>query len=296
MIDKLEYLLALARERHFGRAATACGVTQPTLSSGIRQLEETLGVLLVHRGSRYHGLTDEGERTLGWARRIVADQRAMRADLRRDTTGLAGQLRLAAVPSALASVAALTTPFRARHPEVTFSVLSRNSAEILSMLENLQIDAGLTYLDVEPLGRVRTLPLYAERYCLVIAAQEAGEFGPAVTWAEVAPVPLCLLTPDMQNRRIIDQRLARAGSNARTSLESNSMITLMSHVGVGAWASVLSERMAATFPLPEHVRVIPIDDAGPMPTIGLVFPERDPVGALTAALLSVAAEGLSAAS
>ena len=56
MIDKLEFLLALAREQHFGRAAEACGVSQPTLSAGIKQLEETLGVLLVQRGSRFQVL------------------------------------------------------------------------------------------------------------------------------------------------------------------------------------------------------------------------------------------------
>ena len=64
VIDKLEFLLALSRERHFGRAAEACGVTQPTLSAGLKQLEEQLGVLLVNRGSRFQGFTPEGERVL----------------------------------------------------------------------------------------------------------------------------------------------------------------------------------------------------------------------------------------
>src|SRR5215212_4544363 len=81
MLDKLEYLMALARERHFGRAAETCGVTQPTLSAGIKQLEETLGVLLVQRGSRFIGFTPEGQRTLDWARRIVGDARAMRQEI-----------------------------------------------------------------------------------------------------------------------------------------------------------------------------------------------------------------------
>ena len=62
MIDKLEFLLALARERHFGRAAEACGVTQPTLSAGVKQLEDAMGVLLVNRGSRFRSFTPEGER------------------------------------------------------------------------------------------------------------------------------------------------------------------------------------------------------------------------------------------
>ena len=62
MIDKLEFILALAREKHFGRAAEACGVTQPTLSAGVKQLEEQMGVLLVNRGSRFQGFTPEGQR------------------------------------------------------------------------------------------------------------------------------------------------------------------------------------------------------------------------------------------
>lgn len=288
MIEKLEYLIALARERHFGRAAAACGVTQPTLSSGIKQLEETLGVLLVDRGSRFHGLTSEGERTLDWARRIVADARAMQADLRGVPSRLAGRLRLGVVPSALPAVAALTTPYRALHPGVTFSVLSRTSNEILEMLENLQIDAGITYLDGESTGRARTLALHRERYCLAIAAAAAGAFGAVARWSEVGAVALCLLTPDMQNRRIIDARLREAGAVPEATLESNSMITLMSHVRTGQWASVLPMGMAEAFGLPASIRLIPIEESGPMPTIGVVYPQRDPMSALTAAFLDVA--------
>lgn len=81
MLDKLELLLALAKERHFGRAAEVCGVTQPTMSTGLKQLEEILGVMLVQRGSRFQGFTPEGERALDWARRIVGDARAMRDEI-----------------------------------------------------------------------------------------------------------------------------------------------------------------------------------------------------------------------
>ena len=117
MIDKLEFLLALARERHFGRAAEACGVTQPTLSAGVKQLEEQMGVLLVNRGSRFQGFTPEGEKVLDWARRIVGDTRAMRAEINALRHGLTGRLRIAAIPTALAMVASLTTPFRAAPSE-----------------------------------------------------------------------------------------------------------------------------------------------------------------------------------
>src|ERR1700726_5293174 len=127
MIDKLELLLALAKERHFGRAAEACGVTQPTISTSIKQLEEILGVMLVQRGSRFQDFTPEGERVLDWARRIVGDSRAMREEVHALRHGLTGRLRIAAIPMALAMIETLTTLYYERHPEVQFTVLSHTA-------------------------------------------------------------------------------------------------------------------------------------------------------------------------
>lgn len=290
MIDKLEFLLALAREKHFGRAAEACGVTQPTLSAGVKQLEETFSVLLVNRGSRFQSFTPEGDRVLDWARRIVGDTRAMRQEVHSLRHGLVGRLRLAAIPTALAMVETLTTPYRARHPSVQFTILSRTSAEILAHLDNLEIDAGLTYLDNDPLGRVTAIPLYRERYRLLVAADAPLGDREAVTWAEAAKVPLCLLTPDMQNRRIVEKLLRDTGIEPDITLESNSMVLLYSHVRTGRWASVMPARMAATLGLTESdmLRAIPIVDPEVNHTIGLVAPAREPMTPLTAALVNEA--------
>jgi DNA-binding transcriptional LysR family regulator len=280
--------MALAREQHFGHAAEACGVTQPTLSAGIKQLEETLGVLLVQRGSRFIGFTPEGERTLDWARRIVGDTRAMRDEIKALKHGLSGQLRIAAIPTTLAMVSELTTPFRARHPDVRFTIWSRTSIEVLALLENLEIDAGVTYIDNEPLGRVNTVPLYQERYRLLTAADAPLGNRERVTWAEVAQVPLCLLTPDMQNRRIIDGLLRSAGGDPQPTLESDSMIVLFAHVRTGRWASVMPARLAETLGLTATIRVIPIVEPEAVHTIGLVVPMREPMTPLTAALVAQA--------
>jgi DNA-binding transcriptional LysR family regulator len=288
MIDKLEFLLALAREKNFGRAAEQCGVTQPTFSAGIKQLEATLGVLLVNRKSRFVGFTNEGERVLEWARGIVSDSRAMRQELRSLKHGLTGQLKIAAIPTALPMVSALTTPFRARHPNVTFTVLSRTSIEILSMIDNLEVDAGLTYIDNEPLGRVRAEPLYLEQYRLMTSETSPLGDRDSVTWAEVAEIPLCLLTPDMQNRRIIDQLLRAAGGTSTPTLESNSMIVLFSHVRTGRWASVMPEKLADTLGLTERLRTIPIVEPEVSHAIGLVVPDRDPTPPLIEALVTEA--------
>lgn len=288
MIDKLEMLLALAREQHFGRAAEACGVTQPTLSAGLKQLEETLGILLVNRQSRFIGFTPEGQRVLEWARRIVADARAMRQEIGALKRGLAGHLRIAAIPTALPIIASLTTPFRTRHPEVDFTILSRNSLEVLAMLENLEIDAGLTYLDNEPLGRVRAIALYYERYRLVTAADSPLGDRTEVTWDEVGRIPLCLLTPDMQNRRILDRRLRDAGLEPRPTLQSNSMVVLFSHVRTGAWSSVMPAQVADTLGLTGPIRAIPIKEITAPPLVGMVYPQREPMGPLTTALVGEA--------
>jgi DNA-binding transcriptional LysR family regulator len=288
MIDKLDFILALARERHFGHAAEACGVTQPTLSAGIKQLEDQMGVMLVQRGSRFLGFTPEGERVLEWARRIVGDTRAMRQEIDALKRGLSGRLKIAAIPTALAMVAQLTTPYRARHADVRFTILSRTSVEVLALLENLEVDAGLTYLDNEPLGRVTTVPLYRERYCLLTSAQ--GQYGDrdTVTWAEVGTLPLCLLTPDMQNRRIIDKHLLDVGVKPTPTLESNSMIVLFAHVRTGQWASIMPAKLAETLGLTDLVRAVPIVEPEATHTIGLVVPHREPMTPLTAALVAEA--------
>jgi DNA-binding transcriptional LysR family regulator len=288
VIDKLAFILALAREKHFGRAAEACGVTQPTLSAGVKQLEQQMGVLLVNRGSRFQGFTPEGQRVLEWARRIVGDTRAMREELNSLRHGLSGRLRIAAIPTALAMVTNLTTPYRERHPNVQFTVWSRNSLEVLELLENLEIDAGITYVENEPLGRVNTVPIYRERYRLLTSAEAPLGNRDRVTWAEVAQLPLCLLTPDMQNRRIIDRLLKSAGGDSRPTLESDSMILLFTHVRTGRWASVMPARLADTLGLTDMLRSIPITEPEAVQTIGLVVPSREPMTPLTAALVSEA--------
>lgn len=289
MIDKLAFLLALARERHFGRAAESCGVTQPTLSAGIKQLETTLGALLVLRGARFGGFTPEGERVLEWARRIVGDARAMREELR-GQGGLHGHLRIAAIPTSLPMIARLTTPLHAAHPNVTFSIRSCSSLEILSLLENLEADAGITYVGGEPLGHARHLDLFEETYCLVVAEGSPLAARRDVAWADVAALPLGLLTLDMQNRRIIDRRLHAAGREMAPVLESNSMIVLVSHVRTGRWASIMPTLLARELGAEAGgpIRAVPIAEDKPGPMVGLVYPMREPLNPLTGALLAEA--------
>ena len=275
MIDKLEMFIALAKERHFGRAAEVCGVTQPS-SSAIRQLEDQLGVQLVFRGSRFQGLTPEGQRVLDRALGIVGDVRAMKDEMRTVRTGLSGNVRIGVIPTALAMVADLTGPFTARHPNVRVSILSRTSAEILVGIEALELEAGITYLDNEPLGRVAQVPLYTEFYRLLIARGDTLAGRRQVSWTEVSAVPLCLLTSDMQNRRIVNQHLGEAGVVVAPMIESNSTVALVTHVLTGRWASVVPQRLAEMFVTDGRLVSIPIVEPEAEHTVGLITARRDP--------------------
>ena len=285
MLGKLEYLIALSSERNFGRAAERCGVAQPSFSAGIRALEEEIGVPLVVRSSRFQGFTPEGEVVLEWARRISGDVHAMRDNIAMLRRGLTGVLRIAAIPTALAILSELTTPFRELHPQVRFHLISCTSTEVLARLNDNKIDAGITYLDHEPIGRARAIGLYQERYRLLTSPGAKLAERAQVTWAEVASLPLCLLTPDMQNRRIIDDLLRLGGPVAAPALESNSVVVLLSHVLTGQWSCVMPERLAEMFGLPAQLRAIPITAPEAVHTVGLVLPDRDPLSPLCEALL-----------
>ena len=288
MLQNLAYLIALARERSFRRAAEACNVAQPTLSAGIKHLEDDLGTLLVLRSSRFHGLTPEGEKALEWAKRLVGDARAMRQDLTSLKGGLAGHLRIAVIPTALTTVPALTTPVLQRHPALQFTITSCTSDEVLERLDNLEADAGITYLGLESIGRLQSVPLYTERYRLVTTASSPLGHRDAVPWADLAAIPLCLLAPDMQNRRIMDRIMHSVGAQFRTTLQSNSQVTLIAHVLQGPWSTILPEHLVHTLALPPHLRAIPLTTPDAAAQVGLVVPDRDPLPTLAAALFAEA--------
>lgn len=285
MLDKLELLLTLAEARHFGRAAEKAGVSQPTLSSSVKSLEDMFGVVLVERGSRFRGFTPEGERVLAWARRLIGDARTMRLEIEALKRGVAGELRLGVIPTALAAVPALTVPFVEKHPAVAITVVSSTSVAILQRMENLELDAGLTYIDNEATGPFRKVPLYMEQYALLLSARDPDAGAASITWAEAARKPLCLLTPDMQNRRIIDRHLQEAGG-AVPGLQSNSMMLLSAHVRTGKWATIIPTRLITDLDQPAGLVAVPLVEPTVTHAIGLLVPDREPMKPVVAALLA----------
>ena len=152
-----------------------------------------------------------------------------------------------------------------------------SSRQIAHGLEHGEIEAGLTYLDNEPLAHVDAVPLWRERYLLVTAAGDA--FGDSVTWAEAATLPLCLLTPDMQHRRIVDGAFASAGATPNPAVETNSVSTLIAHARAGL-PGITADTWLDANPLPPDLRAIPLVAPEIEHTIGIVTTtsiERTPV-------------------
>lgn len=290
LLRQLEYVTALARERHFGRAALACHVSQPALSAGIRGLERELKVTLVVRGQRFQGFTHEGERVVLWARRILAERDGLIDDLSSMRVGLSGVLRVAAIPTALTATSLLTSPLCAEHPAVHVSLKSASSREIVHRVAEFDLDVGVTYLDRESVGGLRAVPLYREHYLLLTPADGLFADRTSVGWAEVAKTPLCLLSPEMQHRRILDSLFAEAGAVASPAVETDAVSVLYAHVGTHRWSSVIAHSWLWPYGVPEGLRVVPLEPSGRAPRVGLVVAERDPEPILTQALLDVVGE------
>ncbi|GGF31223.1 LysR family transcriptional regulator [Aliidongia dinghuensis] len=288
VIKQLVYLLALARERHFGLAAERSHISQPTLSAAIRQLEDELQVPIVERGNRFIGFTPEGERVLEYARRIVADCDALRQDLSEMRQGLTGHLRIGVVPSALPIVSRITGPFAVSHPRVSVTIMSLTSIEIQKQIDEFVLDVGLTYLDNEPVSRMRTLPLYREHYILLTPAGGPFAGRQSATWAEAASVPLCLLSPDMQNRRIVDKIFQSVGQTPQPTLETNSIVTLCLHVSAGQLSSVMPHTLLDMPGLPDGTIAVELTRPEVSYTLGFVMPDREPAQPLARALFALA--------
>ena len=289
----LRYFVALGREAHFGRAAELCNVTQSTLSAAIHQLETEIGAPLIERDKRFKGLTAEGRVLLDWATRVVAEREVLDQQIGLLRGELSGELAIGVVPTALPTIGLLTTPLSRRHPKVILRVTSHTSIDIQRRLDEFQLDIGVTYLDNEPLHGVTTYPLYHERYMLLTPAGGPFKGRETVTWREAADTPLCLLTPDNQNRRILNAIFASVDRVPNAHAETNSVMALCSHIRTEEWSSILPDNFLWAFGTPPGMLTLPLVEPERKFSVGLVVRRQDPVPPLVEAFVKAAlAEGI----
>lgn len=291
-IRQLNYLVALSREKHFGRAAEACHVSQPALSNAIRSIESELGIAIVNRSHRFEGFTEDGERVLAWARRVLKDCEGLRQEAHSPPHSTAGLLRMGLIPAAVPLAPRLTQDCLRRHPRIRHELHTLSASEILHRLGHFDLDIGLTYLDDARVREFATVPVFSERYVLAAASAAAFEGMRSISWSAAAELPLCLFGTDMLCRQGIDRAFARAGREVVPRVESDSMTALCAHVHSAGLYSVLPHSVLclpilamplATIPLVPEIRR----------TLGLVVPARHAHGrVLQAALDSFASVDL----
>ncbi|MCP3731017.1 LysR family transcriptional regulator [Sphingomonas sp. MG17] len=283
----LEYFIALAEERHFARAATRCHVTQPTLSAGIANLEARLGKRLVQRDRRFVGLTAEGEAILPHARRLVAGHDEMRLAINA-AGSLRGEMRLGCIPAAMPYAGRFVGALARAYPELRVAIRQLTSDFIVRGLAGFELDAGLTYLDGDPLGNMVAVALYSERYCLAVHPGSPLAVHHEVTLAQAVTEPLCLLHQGMQNRRILDTHFARRQVQVSAVATTDSYLALLSMVARGGLNSIVTDSHADYIAPETGVRLIPIADLPETNSVGLLVAAPEPMAPVARAALMTA--------
>lgn len=257
LLRQLEYFVAVARERHFARAAEACYVSQPALSAAIAKLERELNVTLIHRGQNFEGLTLEGERIVVWAKRLLAEHDGLKAEAAAMRTGIAGTLRLGTGPTVSTTAAVPVATFCGLHPMAKVTICSRlSSTELLRQLRDFELDAAIAHFGPDDRSGLEVVPLYRERYVLLVSGDHLAPGARSITWSDAARLPLALLMPHMRFRQFIDKAFAANGAVAVPQVETDSVASLYSHVATGAWASVVPHTWLRAIPAMGGARAV----------------------------------------
>nr|WP_139796821.1 LysR family transcriptional regulator [Mycobacterium malmoense] len=288
LFRQLEYFIAVAQERHFGRAAQKCHVSQPTLSAAIAKLERELDVKLIERGHSFVGLTPEGERLLTWAKRILREHATFKAELDAMRSGIAGTLRLGTIPTASTTSSLVLSAFCSQHPMAKVRVLSQlATSELYRRLNDFELDAAIVPVMQENAQGLDFAPLYEESYAVIAPVgmlPTTTSTASTVRWSDAARLPLALLTPDMRVRQIIDAAFAGVGITASPQVETDSVSTLLAQAANGdracivphtwLWTTLINAELRA-FELVDPVVKTPIavaiNSTGHAPAIARAF-------------------------
>lgn len=288
-VRQLDYLVTLAREKHFARAAEICCVSQPALSAAVRSLETELGITIVQRGQRFQGFTPEGERILDWARQTLAALEGMKQEASMSRLRLTGTVRMGAIPTAMPIVSLLTGPCREQHASLQQLVLSLSTEEIMRRLDDFELDIGLTYLEDQRLNGFHVQPLYRERYMLLARDRLALEGKTEINWEDAAELPLCLLATHMQNRRIVDAAFRRANVHPNVAVETDSVFALYSQVRHAGLFSVVPHSLLCLFESRDDMVAIPLIPELSR-AIGMISLSHDPCSPIVTVVRNIAAQ------
>jgi len=285
-LRQLEYLVMLAQEHHFSRAARHCNVSQPSLSNAIKQLEAEFGTPIVLRHQRFQGFTTEGSRIVEWSKRILADRDAMLQELSVLKKTLSGRLRLGAMPTSSPVLPHINRHFIELHPGVQVEVSFLGLEEMRVKLINFELDVGVTYIDQKQPAPLISFPMYTEHLSLLVP--DGPRFhSPTITWSAAADLQLCLLPPHMHERQIIDAAFASVGKKPSPAIESDSIVNLAFHTMLGGTMTIVPnhfEMVIGAFP---GTRLINLVEPEVVRQVGLIWVDGNPMLPMAKAMLGV---------
>ncbi len=288
-LRQLEYLVALERERHFARAATASQVSQPALSEALRRLEHELGLPLIERDHAFHRMTPAGQRVVDWAHRILGDAQSLRDEIETMRSQLTGSLRLGAIPTAVAALPGITGPFLTAHPLASIEVHADLSADAVAEgLAAFALDAGISYLDELSTGLVG-VPMYQEHFAVVVDedAVEPEWLRSGFPLQRLEALSLVSLSRRNRWRRVVDRQLAHRGVRIRPRVEADSVAVIHALLVGGGCSAIVSREWATGFEPPMGMIAVPLD-LGIEPTVGLVIRAESPMPPVVEAALEAA--------
>lgn len=284
----LAYLVSLSRERNFRRAAEVSNISQPTLSAALRQLEDEFGLPLVRRSrQRFEGFTPEGERVLDAARRLLADVDALKQDVAPSQDLLSGHLRIGIIPTAEPLAGQITAAFHARQPNVTITLLSKTSNEIVRGIAEHRLEAGISYMDQTPPSEFVVQHLYDESYVVIGTEELLGSTRTSISWREAAELPLVLLNREMRNRQLVDASFSAVGVAPKVLAESSTLVGILSHVRQEQWCGVVPSTFAVLLGALGSVRSLALVDPDIAHPVGVQTLSRKPLPPLAQALIDV---------
>jgi LysR family hydrogen peroxide-inducible transcriptional activator len=284
----LKYLVALADLKHFGRAADACFVSQPTLSTQIRKLEDELGVALVERAPRKVMLTPAGREIVDRARRIVAEVEQMREAARRSRDPEAGTVRLAMFPTLGPYLLPHVVPqIRKRFPRLELLLIEEKSPEILERLRSGKIDAGLLALPIHD-DQLHVEYLFEEPFVLAVPEGHPLAERGSLTMDELSHERLLLLE---DGHCLRDQALdvcQLAGANEMSGFQATSLETLRQMVAANVGLTLLPVLAVKPPVAPSHdIRLLGFDGVRPSRRIAMVWRKSSAMSGFLAQLAEV---------
>ncbi|AZV79435.1 LysR family transcriptional regulator [Parasedimentitalea marina] len=289
-LKDLQLLAALARHQHFAKAAQDCGISQPAFSMRIRNMEDKLGVSIVRRANRFQGLTEEGQMILSRTRGILDDVKALEQEIAASRGQVSGTLVLGVVPTATAYAAQLVDQLLSLHPKILPRIEVTTSLAIQRRLYDGTIDAGITYDDSLGRDMVTLQSLYDETYVLLAPQAMVTGFERSIRWAEAAELPLCLLDPQMQNRRILDRVFDDLGLKPTIVSESSGFMAAMVMARLGSAATILPHALVDALGDLDGTRVLALVDPDQARPICIATLDRTPELTTVRALKTLVAD------